>query len=59
VRKLLWLAVGAVLTTSAACASRGGYQASSYGYRSPDAGYNYPSSYYYSSGYYNKVNNYR
>jgi hypothetical protein len=55
---LLWLAVGAMLATSAACASRG-YQASSYGYGSPDAGYNYPSSYYYSSAYYNKVNNVR
>jgi hypothetical protein len=56
VHKLLWLAVGALLATSAACTSRG-YQASSYG--APDAGYNYPSSYYYSSGYYNKVNNTR
>jgi len=57
-RKLHWLAVAALLATLAACGGRG-YQGSSYAYRSPDAGYNYPSSYYYSSGYYNNVNNYR
>lgn len=57
-RKLRWLAMVALLATLAACGSRG-YPASSYGYGSPDAGYNYPSNYYYTSGYYNKVNNYR
>jgi hypothetical protein len=56
--KLRWLVVAALLAISAACDGRG-YPASSYGYRSPDAGYNYPSHYYYSSGYYNNVNTYR
>jgi hypothetical protein len=54
-RRLRWLAVTALLATSAACDGRG-YPASSYAYRSPDAGYNYPSHYYYSSSYYNNVN---
>jgi hypothetical protein len=57
-RKLYWLAVAALLATSAACGGRG-YPASSYADRSPDAGYNYPSHYYYTSGYYNNVNTYR
>jgi hypothetical protein len=54
-RKLRWLAVAALLVTSAACDGRG-YPASSYAYRSPDAGYNYPSRYYSTSSYYNNVN---
>ena len=53
-RKLRWLPVVALLATLVACDGRG-YPASSYG----DAGYNYPSHYYYTSGYYNKVNNSR
>jgi len=55
-RTLGWLTVAALLATLAACGGRG-YSSSSYAY--PDAGYNYPSNYYYSSGYYNNVNNYR
>ena len=57
-RNLRCLVVAVLLATLAACGGRG-YQGSSYAYRLPDAGYNYPSSYYYSSGYYNNVNNYR
>ena len=57
-RTLRWLAAAALLASLAGCGDRG-YQGSSYAYRSPDAGYNYPSSYYYSSGYFNNVNNAR
>ena len=57
-RKLRWLMAVALLATSAACDGRG-YSGSSQGSLSPDSGYNYPSSYYYSSGYFNNVNNAR